>query len=403
MPGGEDRHHPYRWIIFSAMAAVYFAFGVMVMSIPPMVSTVRADLGISRTAMGLALGAWALIYIASAPPAGRIIDRIGLRRSIALGAAFVAASGFARAAAQGLGSLWLAVAVFGVGGPLVSAAAPKLIAVWFGDERERRVAVGLYTAAPALGGMSSLLLTNSVLLPWLGDWRSVVVLYSCIAVAAGLGWVVVAGLAPAVPGHASTSGPVGRGEWRRLLGSPGVQLALVLGLGSFFVNHALASWLPNVLETDSGLSPTAASNWAALSGAMGVIAGMTLPRFATPARRMRVLAGVMAVMAVSLFAIAFGDTTVDVVAAVALGTRASLIPLVIVVLMEADRVTPANMGLANGIWFSVVEIGGTTGPLTVGAISDTGGGFAAAMAVLGGLLLLLIMVALTWRRGTVMA
>ena len=41
-----DRH-PYRWVIFTAMAAVYYAFGAMVASIPPMVSTVRADLGIS--------------------------------------------------------------------------------------------------------------------------------------------------------------------------------------------------------------------------------------------------------------------------------------------------------------------------------------------------------------------
>ena len=118
------------------MAGVYFAFGVMVASIPPMVTVVRDDLGISRAAMGLALGAWALIYIVTAPPAGRIIDRIGLRWSITLGVGFIAASGFARAAAQGLGTFWLAIAIFGIGGPLVSASAPKLVATWFDATRE---------------------------------------------------------------------------------------------------------------------------------------------------------------------------------------------------------------------------------------------------------------------------
>ena len=39
----------------------------------PDFTVVRDDLGISRAAMGFALGAWALIYIVSAPPAGRVI------------------------------------------------------------------------------------------------------------------------------------------------------------------------------------------------------------------------------------------------------------------------------------------------------------------------------------------
>jgi cyanate permease len=368
----------------------------MVASIPPMVSTVRADLGISRTAMGLALGAWALIYIVSAPMAGRVIDRIGLRRSIAIGAATVVASGFARAAAQGLGTLWLAIAIFGVGGPLVSASAPKLIAVWFGDESERRLAVGFYTAAPALGGMASLLLTNPVLLAWLDDWRLVIVAYSLLAVATGLVWVVVAALAPEAPQSDRASGPGHRAPWRPLLASSGVRLALVLGIGSFFVNHALANWLPNVLETDTSLSATAASNWVALSAAVGIGVSLVLPRFATRERRSHVLASVMAFMTLCLLGVAWGPTWLAVLAAIGVGIRAVLIPLVIVTLMEADGVNPANMGLANGLWFSFVEIGGTTGPLAVGAISDTGGGFAAAMALLAGILTVMSIISLAW-------
>ena len=70
-----------------------------------------------------------------------------------------------------------------------------------------------------------------------------------------------------------------------------------------------------------------------------------------------------------------------------------LVPLVIVVLMEADGVTPANMGLANGIWFSAAEVGGTTGPLAVGALGDTSAGFPAALWTLAAILGLLAVVA----------
>ena len=148
----------------------------------------------------LALGAWALIYIVSAPVAGRVIDRIGLRWSLVLGAASIAVSGFARAGAQGPGTLWVAVAIFGIGGPLVSAAAPKLVMVWFADPKERRLAIGIYTASPALGGVTSLLLTNSVLLPLVDSWRWVVAIYAMLAVVTGVAWLLVAAVAPDTPG-----------------------------------------------------------------------------------------------------------------------------------------------------------------------------------------------------------
>lgn len=383
----EREHHHDRWVIFSGMAAVYYAFGMMIMSIPPMITTVRDDLGISRTAMGLALGAWAFMFIGTAPPAGRIVDRIGLRWSILLGALVVAASGFARAAATGLGTLWLAVAIFGVGGPLVSASAPKLIAVWFDDPTERRVAVGVYTSAPALGGVTSLLLTNSVLLPATGSWRVVVVIYSAVGLVAAMYWLVVARVSPPVTVADGAPTPP-RASWRTLIESPGVRLALLLGLGTFFVNHGLASWLPNVLEENSGLSATAASTWVAVSIIIGIGANLTIPRLATDQRRSTVLQWVMGVMAVSLVTIAVAPPVVDVLATMTLGVRAAVVPLVIVCLMEADGVTRENMGAANGLWFSVSEVGGTTGPLAVGAVSDTAWGFGGSMVLLTVALLL---------------
>ena len=47
-------------------------------------------------------------------------------------------------------TLFLAVAVFGLGGPFISIGAPKLISAWFGP-RERGTAMGLYMTAPSIG------------------------------------------------------------------------------------------------------------------------------------------------------------------------------------------------------------------------------------------------------------
>jgi hypothetical protein len=45
-------------------------------------------------------------------------------------------------------------------------------------------------------------------------------------------------------------------------------------------------------------------------------------------------------------------------------------------------VPPARAGMAGGMFFTVAEIGGVLGPLTVGALSDVSGGFALPLAAM---------------------
>ena len=56
-----------------------------------------------------------------------------------------------RGFAPGQLTLLSAVAFFGLGRPLISVGAPKLISIWF-NERERKLAMGIYITGMALGG-----------------------------------------------------------------------------------------------------------------------------------------------------------------------------------------------------------------------------------------------------------
>ena len=71
---------------------------------------------------------------------------------------------------QGQLTLLSAVAFFGLGGPLISVGAPKLISIWF-NERERKLAMGIYITGIALGSTTVLSITNSVIMPWMDGWR----------------------------------------------------------------------------------------------------------------------------------------------------------------------------------------------------------------------------------------
>jgi CP family cyanate transporter-like MFS transporter len=392
-PMSTPRH---RWIVFGAMTGVYFSFGIAVTAIAPMLTVVRDDLGVSRGAMGFALGAWALIYIVTAPLAGRFIDRIGLGWSLALGGLSVSGSLVLRAAAQGLGSLWLAIAFFGVFGPLVSASAPKLMATWFPDENERRRGVGWYSVAPAIGGTITLAVTNPVLLEWFDSWRQVLVFEATIGAVATTVWVVVwnrverpttTRVEPAAAGSAD-------GSFRYLLGSSEIRLILFVAFALFFLSHGTSNWMPTILEEFSGMSPSTAGAWLAVGGLVSIVAGATIPAYATPERMHLLMAGLFGAAVLVMAGLLLAPTSLHGPIAVIGGVRGALVPLAIVTLLAADRVSVTNTGIANGLWFSIAEIGGVSGPLVTGALADTDAGYEAALltiaaiASLGGLVAL---------------
>ena len=170
---------------------------------------------------------------------------------------------------------------------------------------------------------------------------------------------------------------------------------MLLGIGTFSITQGLAAWLPNMLEEHSGISAGAASNWAAGSLAVGIVARLVIPGLASPERRSMVLYGVMIVPGAAMVVMAFGPPGTDVAAALVLGLRSTLSALVIVVLMEAEQVTAANAGLAYGLWFSAVGIGGAAGPLVIGAFGDSTVGFPGALTAMA--VVLAVMMAVLFR------
>ena len=376
-----DPQPPYRWVLLRGVCGVYFTFGVLVMSIPPLVGEVRADLGLSRSGMGLALGAWQLIYIGTAPFCGKLLDRLGVGRGIALGSLVMIASGFLRALAGGLESFWLAVALFGVGGPLISAGAPKFVGQWFIDKRERRLAIGIYSAMPAIGGMATLVLSNSVLMPLTGSWRTTVVVETAMIVVALGAWLVVWSRGPEPP--VSTEPEIGgTNRPQALLADAEFRIVLLLGLGIFFVFHGLGGWMPEVLREHSGFSPMAAANWVALGGLVGVVSSLVVPRRTERRHLATTMAVVLALVAVAVLAVVLLPTSLDPIPVAIGGARAVLMPLVLVALLESGPVSSHNAGLASGLWFGVAEVGGVAGPLVVGWVADSSMGFTGALVLM---------------------
>jgi len=370
----------------------YFGFGLVAFSVAPLIKPMSEDFHLSRAAMGSVLGAWPLFYVAAAIPAGVLVDRFGLRRSLAAGIFLIAVSGLLRAVAVDYTTLFIAVGVFGLGGPFVSVGAPKLVNTWF-SENERGLAMGIYMTGPGVGSIVTLATANSVLMPLLdSSWRLTMGAYAAVALLGGIVWLLLArepGEARGTPqGSAATVASVLK-AFPFLLRIGALQIILLIGFGSFLYSHGFSNWLPEILRS-GGRSSAQAGFWATLPTAVGIVASLTIPRLATPARRIPILASLFMAGAVGPLLVSTNADAPLALGLILLGTRVAVIPIALLLLMDTPLVGPHNMGAASGLYFTFGQMGGVLGPLIMGVLADLTGGFASGLVMLAGLSIILL-------------
>ena len=398
--------HPIRWLVLFGVWIVYFCFGLTIAGLAPLIGPITRDLDISHTHMGGVMGVWQLVYIAAAIPCGALLDRIGVRWALFLGAMIIALSGFLRGMADGVVLLYLAVSLFGIGGPIVSAGAPKVIARWF-QGADRGFAMGVYFTGPNLGAVAAFALTNSMLMPAFdNNWRLVLQLWSAVALAGGLLWLAIASLQPVRAKDAAEDladrGEPNRGSIRDMLRIPAVRVLLVMSVGIFTYNHGLSNWLPEVLRS-SGMTAVQAGYWATIPTFIGIVGSLVIPRFAVPQRRLAILVGLFVAALLSCLLIGTVWQPGLVVGLVLQGVaRSSLMTVAILILVETPGVGKARAGTASGLFFSCAEIGGAGGPFALGLLYDATGGFEAGLlmlAVISALMLVCVLLLFRLRKG----
>ncbi len=363
---------------------VYIAFGALIALNGALVPLIRADLGLSLSQMGVILGAWQFVYIATAIPSGRFIDWIGVRLAITISAIIMLSSAALRATATGFWSLLVPVAAFGLGAPIISVGAPKVAASLF-EGSDRRKAVALYGTAPGVGGVLALVTSTNVIGPFVDDsWKAITLIITAVASVALVVWLVVS---KDLDGLIAPGGGPNFADYFALARRPVVSFVLTMAILGFFTGHGIGQWLVAILS-ESGWSNDEATIWAAGGTFVGLVAAFTVPRFADARRRQPLLMGVLLIGALGAVMLLATNT---VVLAFAIGAaaipRVVVMPLLVMMLMDHKDVGPANIAAATGLFFSLSQIGGVTGPAVTGALADSTGSFQTPLFVHGAVLL----------------
>lgn len=360
---------------------IYFSFGLVARSPSPMVTPIIRDLNMTYGQMGFVLGSWQMTYILVAVMAGLIMDRWGIRKSIFAGALIIGLSALLRAFSVGFGSLLVFIALFGIGGPMVSIGCPKAIALWF-KGKERNTAVGIYTTGPWIGGMTSLAATNSVVMPVVGhSWRLTFAFYAAVTLVFAMLWWVMAREAEDRT-EAGQSGALA--VLKVLIGIGNVRIILLSGLFAFAVMHGYAAWLPKILE-NSGMTPVSAGYMAAVPYLTTIPAVLIFPRLVSERIRGRIIALFGLLSGVAILWVSAPDLPVYFGLLLFGATSAVMFPLLVIELMETPAVGTRYLGSATGVFFCVAEIGGFLGPFVVGFLVDLTGDFLFGSAFLAGL------------------
>jgi cyanate permease len=284
---------------------------------------------------------------------------------------------------------------------MISVGAPKTVSQWFSG-KERGISMGLYVTGSALGSVSALALTHSVILPLMhGSWRATVFVYSGFIVMAGFVWLAITAHPVSRTAdrlHAAAPRQSQRQVFSELLKIRTVQIILMMSVGMFFYGHGLGNWLPEILRT-SGMIPKTAGYWASIPTIVGIFASLLIPRFAIPERRLPLIFFLFAAECCASILLRSSPGSLLALGLVLQGiSRGSLTTIAVLLLVETPGVGSRNAGAASGMFFSAAEIGGVAGPLTIGALYDATGGFSASLATLSAITLGLMLVAFTmWR------
>jgi cyanate permease len=171
-----------------------------------------------------------------------------------------------------------------------------------------------------------------------------------------------------------------------------------MSMGVFFFNHALNNWLPEILRS-GGMDARSAGFWSAIPTAIGIAAALLIPRLATPGYRHSILAALFSSAAVATLLFHSGGGILLALGLVFQGiARGAMTSITMLCLLEARNVSSRFAGSAGGLYFTVGEIGGVLGSVTLGAMYDATGGFAAGLFTLTAVCLLQLLLLQRLRR-----
>jgi MFS transporter, CP family, cyanate transporter len=236
-------------LLLGALFLAALALRPQLVGIGPLLSSIRAGLGVSHSVAGLLSTLIVLCMGLLAPPAYRIARRVGLRFTIASALATIAAFGVARTVVPAAAAVIGLTVPVGMGIAVAQSVMP--LAVRQSWPTRPVLATGIYTAGINCGGAVAAALALPLAHAF-GGWRGSLRAFSLITAVLLVGWLA---LTRHHEPHIPPAEPVAALPWRN---PNGWLLILIFSVVSIMY-YGLNAWLPSSLA-EHGWSHSSAAN-----------------------------------------------------------------------------------------------------------------------------------------------
>lgn len=344
----------------------------------PLAPVIGDELALSAGALGLLGVAAPLGFALAGLVTPGIAHRLGLERTIVAALAVMVLGHLLRAVAPNVGTLLAGSLVVllaaGVGNILLPAATKRyapnriaLVTTLYGTVMSVGASLPPLIAVPIAAGL---------------DWRVSLGVWSIVAAAAVIPWVLLVRRAPRMDdASVVASAPDARGAFALARSRTVGGITIAFGLSSVSA-YALFAVLPEVLREEAGVGPAAGGALVALFGILGLPLALVVPAITQRRRTPTPLL----VTATALFAVGWGGLWLapDVapvlwVVAVGLGQISFPMGLTLIGLRTADdRTAAAVSGFVQTVGYLVAAVV----PPVLGALREVTGSWQPAMGVM---------------------
>jgi CP family cyanate transporter-like MFS transporter len=358
------------------LAAVNLRLAVT--SIGPVLTEIRAGLGMSATVAGLLTSVPVLCFASIGLAAPRLAQRFGPAR-VVLGGLLLLAVGLTIRPFTGGPALFLlfsAVALAGIA--LVNVLLPSIVKDWFPDRVG--TVTGLYSVALNIGATTAAAATVPITGAFGDDWRLGLACWSLAALFALPPWLLMARSREVTAGAtADGSAPV------RVSRHPVAwALAVYFGMQSTSA-YVIIGWLPEIYR-DAGLSPALAGVLFAVTSLLGVPLSFLLSAYAGHLRSQSGIALVLGLFGIAGWTGLWASpAAAPWVWAVLLGVVNAAFPLVLTMIALRGR-TPATVVQLSAFAQSIGYLFAIPGPILVGVLHDASGGWRLPLALMAALM-----------------
>ncbi|MDP2873554.1 MAG: MFS transporter [Bacillota bacterium] len=381
---------PVAWIVVIAITLAQATEAFTVQGFPALAPFVAEEFAISKARLGMLTSSFFAGGFISVIPAGWAIDRIGVRRSLAIGLGLMAVTVALGALTHSFWMLYACLLLAGIGFGSVYPATTKAVMHW-APPRLRGTMMGIkQTGVPAGGALAAV--TLPVLALSLG-WRGALLIAAAACAVCLVACHVLYRTHPdeihaAVRGGRPGPHADGRAPLRAALRNRDIWLVNISGLFFLATQSTMIAWLISYLRSELAMPVVAAGTVLAamqIGGAAGRLGWGTVSDLVFGGRRVPIIAllgvGTGAVLWILSFLTQAGYGTLVVVSLLAGLCGIGWVGMVTV--LRAELAPREGVGIVTSLGSFMGYAGSLLGPPLFGLLLDRTGDYRLAWRLLG--------------------